>query len=159
MRLDHIAYRVADRKKTAKFFQEALGYTIQTEFEIKFDDGSAAKCIALEPPEKPPAKEKLPWRCVIPYDWQEVPDPGDETRTITMSQKQADYHVPPEIFVSDGDPESIVGKWVAARNGVGGIHHLAYHVENVADIMELWKQKGYAEFTTEEPMESTEGLI
>ena len=52
MRLDHIAYRVKNRNETAKFFKESFGYTLQEEFEIKFDDGSTAKCIALEPPEK-----------------------------------------------------------------------------------------------------------
>ena len=38
MRLDHIAYRVKDRHKTAKFLENALGYTIGTEFQIEFDD-------------------------------------------------------------------------------------------------------------------------
>ena len=36
MRIDHIAYRVKDRCKTVKFFQEALDYAIADEFEIKF---------------------------------------------------------------------------------------------------------------------------
>ena len=52
MRLDHIAYRVADRKKTADFFMKSFGYHVQTEFEINFDDGSSAGCLVLEPPEK-----------------------------------------------------------------------------------------------------------
>ena len=42
MRLDHIAYRVKDRYKTARFFKDAFGYTIGTEFQIEFDDGSKA---------------------------------------------------------------------------------------------------------------------
>ena len=46
MRLDHIAYRVADRKKTADFFIKSFGYHVQTEFEINFDDGSSAECFA-----------------------------------------------------------------------------------------------------------------
>ena len=58
----------------------------------------------------------------------------------------------PEIFVSDGTPDSIVGKWVAKRDGVGGIHHLAYQVDSVEATMALWKEKGYAEFTSEKPM-------
>jgi hypothetical protein len=41
------------------------------------------------------------------------------------------YHIAPEIFVSDGSPGSIVGDWVAARGGVGSIHHLAYQVPSV----------------------------
>ena len=52
MRLDHIAYRAKDRYKTAKFFKEALGYQIGTEFQIKFDDGGTADCLALVPPER-----------------------------------------------------------------------------------------------------------
>ena len=47
MRLDHIAYRVKHRYKTAKFFEDTLGYTIGTEFQIEFDDGSTADCLAL----------------------------------------------------------------------------------------------------------------
>ena len=60
MRLDHIAYRVKDRYKTAKFLNDALGYTIETEFQIEFDDGSKADCLALIPPEK---------RMKRPSDW------------------------------------------------------------------------------------------
>ena len=52
MRLDHIAYRVKDRLKTAKFFKKAFGYKIGTEFQIEFDDESKAECLALVPPEK-----------------------------------------------------------------------------------------------------------
>ena len=52
MRLDHIAYRVQDRKATAKKFSDLFGYIIGTEFDIQFDDGSTADCIAMVPPEK-----------------------------------------------------------------------------------------------------------
>ena len=133
-RLDHIAYRVADRKKTAEFFMKAFGYKFQTEFEIDFDDGSKAKCIALEPPEKTSAG--VPWKFAMPQD-----ESADQ-----------EYHMPPEIFISDGNPASIVGKWVAARGGVGGIHHLAYQVDSVEKTMREWQEKGYAEFTTQAPM-------
>ena len=54
MRLDHIAYRVRNRYKTSEFLKEAFGYSIGTEFQIEFDDGSKADCLALEPPEKRP---------------------------------------------------------------------------------------------------------
>jgi len=64
----------------------------------------------------------------------------------------------PEIFVSDGDPNSIVGQWVDRRDGVGGIHHLAYQVESVEDKMNEWRDKGYAEFTSEKPL-TCPGLI
>ena len=137
MRLDHIAYRVSDRKETAKFFMEALGYKIQQEFTIHFDDSTTAQCIALEPPEKP--KSSVPWSWCRDYV-----DVGKISHN--------EYHLPPEIFVSDGPPDSIVGKWVAARNNIGGIHHIAYQVNNVEETMKEWKEKGYAEFSSDEPM-------
>jgi catechol 2,3-dioxygenase-like lactoylglutathione lyase family enzyme len=135
MRLDHIAYRVADRKKTAKFFMSAFGYKVQTEFDIHFDDGSAAKCIALEPPEK--LGEEVPWK------------------TFAAGTEQ-EYHLPPEIFVSDGSPDSVVGQWVAARGGVGGVHHLAYQVDSVEGTMREWREKGYAEFSSEDVLRCPE---
>jgi catechol 2,3-dioxygenase-like lactoylglutathione lyase family enzyme len=52
MRLDHIAYRVADRHKAVDFFVKSFGYIVQTEFDIDFGDGETARCFALEPPEK-----------------------------------------------------------------------------------------------------------
>lgn len=136
MRLDHIAYRVSNRNKTAQFFMDSLGYKVQQEFTIDFGDGQTAQCIALEPPEKKTIpNESLPWLChnVIQNIIQE-------------------YHMPPEIFVSDGTPGSIVDEWVKARGGIGGIHHIAYQVDSVQKTMEEWKSKGYAEFTSEEPM-------
>ena len=69
-----------------------------------------------------------------------VDDPGVE------------YHLPPEIFISEGTPNSIVGKWVAARGGVGGLHHIAIQVESVVDKMKEWQEKGYAEFSSDEPL-------
>jgi 4-hydroxyphenylpyruvate dioxygenase-like putative hemolysin len=140
MRLDHIAYRVKDRHKTVDFFIKAFNYHVQTEFEINFDDGTSAKCFALEPPEKHGVG--LPWMCNI------LPDCEDPTLTPNVTA----YHLAPEIFVSDGDPESIVGKWVAKRDGIGGIHHLAYQVGSVQAQMDYWREKGYAEFTTENPL-------
>ena len=126
MRIDHIAYRVSDRRKTVSFFVEALGYKVAEEFEINFDDGSSAQCFALSPPE-------------ANYLSNHVKTYGN-------------YHLAPEIFVSDGTSDSVVGKWVEERGGIGGIHHIAYCVDSVSDTMEEWRDKGYAEFTTEEPM-------
>ena len=63
---------------------------------------------------------------------------------------ELEYHLPPEIFISDGDPGSIVGQWVAARGGVGGIHHLAYQVDSVEATMRKWREKGFAEFSTDD---------
>ena len=132
MRVDHIAYRVADRHEAVKFFEEALGYKAADEFEINFEDGSCAKCFALSPPES--------------------------NRLSGNVKTYGSYHLAPEVFVSDGTPDSIVGQWVEERNGVGGIHHIAYCVESVEETMREWNSKGYAEFTTEEPL-SCPGLV
>lgn len=141
MRLDHIAYRVRDRVKTADFFQKSMGYKVQTEFTIDFGNGDTAKCVALSPPEKqdyPHAALRWTYDGCI-YWW-------DEKVREAMQQ----FHLPPEIFVSDGSPGSIVGSWVDAR-GVGGVHHLAYQVKSVSETMREWRDKGYAEFTSVEP--------
>ena len=139
MRLDHIAYRVKDRHKTATFFIKAFGYTIGTEFQIDFDDGSKAECIALTPPEN---------RTIDTSFWElnGIFTTDDETNT------PATYHAPPEIFVSDGPEGSIVGDWVVEHAGIGGVHHIAYQVEDVDSVMTDWKEKGYAEFYSEEPL-------
>ena len=137
MRLDHIAYRVKDRNKTSQFFQEAFKYVIQEEFDITFPDGTTAKCIALEPPEKPTEPNRF---------FQYV----HHLHHPDLDSIQ--YHLAPEIFVSDGSENSIVGSWVAARSNIGGIHHLAYEVDSVAEKMQEWRDKGYAEFTTDEPL-------
>ena len=110
-----------------------------------FPDGSKAKCIALEPPEKPKV-ENLHW--VIN---QYVGNPFLDDHEVEK-ELFAQFHLPPEIFVSDGTPDSIVGKWVERRDGVGGVHHMAYQVESVEKTMALWKEKGYAEFSSEKPL-------
>ena len=131
MRIDHIAYRVGDRKKTAKFFMDAFGYKLQQEFTLDFGEGKTAECIALEPPEK--LEKNVPWTFFQPIH--------DELKQ--------EYHLPPEIFVSDGSPGSIVGDWVEKRNGIGGIHHIAYQVNDVEATIKEWREKGYAEFSSE----------
>tara|TARA_Y100000310_G_scaffold303289_1_gene341517 strand:+ start:3090 stop:3662 length:573 start_codon:yes stop_codon:yes gene_type:complete len=145
MRLDHIAYRVKDRYKTSAFFEKAFGYKVGTSFEIKFDDGSHADCLALIPPEVRHEDTEL-WTY-----WAQIgthyAGPADPLYKIN-----AEFHAPPEIFVSDGGINSIVGDWVAERGGIGGIHHIAYQVNNVEAIMKEWKEKGYAEFYTEKPI-------
>jgi len=132
LRLDHVAYRVASRDKAAEFFMKAFGYKFQCEFEIFFDDEKKDKalCIALEPPEK--TLSEIPWSCYGPND--------------------VEYHLAPEIFVSEGTPGSIVGEWVKKRDGVGGAHHIAYQVENVEAKMKEWTEKGFADFTTSAPL-------
>jgi catechol 2,3-dioxygenase-like lactoylglutathione lyase family enzyme len=137
MRIDHIAYRVADRKKTTDFFVKAFSYRISDEFEITFSADDCAKCYALSP------IENL-INCDVYYAW-------------TM-MGQIEYHLPPEIFISQGSPGSIVDTWVKARSNIGGVHHIAYQVSDVKRLMSDWKKKELAEFTTEEPIIS-EGLV
>jgi catechol 2,3-dioxygenase-like lactoylglutathione lyase family enzyme len=138
MRLDHIAYRAKDRYKTAQFFQDCLGYTIGTEFDLKFDDGTTTDCIALAPPEARPIETSL-WTLSTALGVNEL-------------DQDVVYHAPPEIFVSDGPEGSIVGDWVSERGGIGGVHHIAYEVEDVEAVMNEWKDKGYAEFYSEKPL-------
>ncbi len=60
------------------------------------------------------------------------------------------YHkASPEVFVSEGSPDSIVDKWVKERGGTGGIHHMAYSVEDIDKTVKEWKEKG-VEFLTNE---------
>ena len=122
MRIDHIAYRVSDRDEAARFFQEALGYSIADDFEIEFEDGTKANCYAMEPPEV--------------------------NRVNASLKTYGSYHLPAEVFVSEGTQGSIVYDWVTQRGGVGGIHHIAYEVDSVEETMREWIDKGYAEFTT-----------
>ncbi len=143
MRLDHIAYRVSERHKAAKFFVEAFDYRIANVFKINFDDGSIAECIVLKSPEE----HLAPIFSARTY------------KSFWISDYSSEFHLPPEIFVSDGTPDSIVGRWVAERGGIGGVHHLAYEVEDVAAIMKDWKDKGLAEFTTDEPISNANDLV
>ena len=55
----------------------------------------------------------------------------------------------PELFISNGVDNSIVGDWV---KGIGGIHHIAYRVDNVEKVMNEWKEKGYTEFLSDKPL-------
>ena len=100
MRLDHIAYRVADRDKTAAFLNQCFGYRVAEDlpdgFKIEFEDGTNARCLVLLPPEK--LGEANPWSHLH----------CDGGATI-------DDHMAPEIFVSQGIPGSVVEKWVQAR--------------------------------------------
>ena len=142
MRLDHIAYRVKDRYKTYDFFHKAFGYELGTSFEIEFSDGTHADCLALIPPEDRPVST-LEWDVLL----------ADRPSTSLDEEVQFhSYHVPPEIFVSDGGIGSIVGDWVKKRDGVGGIHHIAYQVSDVEAVMREWEKQGYAEFYSDEPI-------
>lgn len=138
MRLDHIAYRVKDRNKTAQFFMDCFDYRILEDlpdgFKLKFDDGTTTNCLVLVPSESIGDKE-LPWHQLLPF-----------------KEKVQIYHVAPEIFISDGEDGSIVGDWVNNRDGIGGIHHMAYQVKDVAAKMAEWKEKGYVEFLSDQPL-------
>lgn len=88
-----------------------------------------------------------PWESVL-----HLPRPDKQEVFQSIPEDYIHYHLAPEIFVSDGDPDSIVGQWVAKRDGIGGVHHLAYQVESVQSQMDMWLEKGYAEFTTKTPL-------
>lgn len=137
-RLDHYAFRVKDRYKAAEFFINVMNYKVQAEFDICFDDGSRADCIALEPTIND----------IKPYNYY--------LENIT-NKGFCEYHLPPEIFISDGDEKSIVGKWVAKRGGVGGIHHIAMMVDSVKQTMAAWHKLGI-EFETDLPL-TCDGLV
>ena len=116
MKLDHIAYRVQNRDKTAEFLHRILKYNTETEYEIVFDNNATADCLVLTPPT------------------------NDN----------------PELFVSDGTEDSIVGEWVKNhRNGQGGIHHLAYKVDKIEEHVKEWQQNG-VEFLTNEVIDCPE---
>ena len=56
----------------------------------------------------------------------------------------------PEAFVSQGSPGSIVERWISnTPDGYGGIHHIAYKVDDIDPIVSDWKDKGI-EFLTDE---------
>ena len=48
----------------------------------------------------------------------------------------------PEVFVSEGTPNSIVDEWVKERGDTGGIHHIAYSTDNIDKAVKEWKEKG-----------------
>ena len=123
-KIDHMAYRVKDRQEASKFFQDVLGYTVEAEFDINFDNGSTAKCEALVGP----------------------------VLDVTLINEG------PEIFISDGSLGSVVGDWVADRNGTGGIHHIAYRVKDIDEIFSEWKNKGI-EFLTEDVIDCPEDKL
>ena len=76
-------------------------------------------------------------------------DFGDGTFAECISM--APTRIPnPEIFLSDGTPDSIVGKWVDERK-VGGIHHLAFSVHSVEAVMKEWQERGI-KFSSDTPI-------
>jgi catechol 2,3-dioxygenase-like lactoylglutathione lyase family enzyme len=110
MKLDHIAYRVADRNAAARLMTEQFGYLIVEEFLLDFNDGTSTRCYAL--------------------------------------QKKCE----PDQIISDGAPGSVVNERVKARGNMGGVHPIAYFVDDVAAKMKEWTRRGVAKFTTDEPV-------
>lgn len=143
-----MAYRVKNRRKTAAFFTKAFGYVLGTQFQIKFDDDSKADCLTLIPPE-----ERHPETRMWTYSVLQAIPAIAQRHAGTHGTIHSKYHAPPEIFISDGPEGSIVGDWVTERGGVGGVHHIAYQVDDVEATMHSWKQLGYAEFLSDEPLE------
>lgn len=143
MRLDHVAYRVKDRYEAAKFFCDAFGYRLEEEFTIYFDDAKTkfAQSLWLVAPESPDGFET---ERIARREWYW----GNKLEEVAF------YHLPHDIFISDGPQGTVVGDWVAANNGHGLLHHMAFEVDDVALTMKAWKEKGWAEFTTDEPIES-----
>lgn len=141
MRLDHIAYRVRDRHETARAISRMFGYQIGTEFDIQFDDGSKAECIAMTPPEKNNAIGRI-----VEIPWS--------VRSAGVGLP-VEHHLAPEIFISDGTSESIVGSWVESRAGVGGVHHMAYQVKNIEETVKEWRSGGI-EFLSDRVIECPE---
>jgi methylmalonyl-CoA epimerase len=47
-RIDHIAFRVADLEKAIHFYVDVMGCTIADRFYIDFEDGTRARCVAMD---------------------------------------------------------------------------------------------------------------
>ena len=136
-RIDHLAFRTLNRKKCIDFFCQVLEYKVQANFDIYFNEEKTevAECSALEPTNKSP---DAPWMT-------QVAIPGGTQQ----------YVIPPEIFVSEGTPGSIVYEWAKARGG-SGLHHIALQVPEDSTVekeMEKWIKQGWAEsFSTQQPI-------
>lgn len=123
-----------------KFFMDAFGYKMQSEFDIDLEDGSKAKCVALEPPEK-----LIPEMGFLCTSFVNV---GPK-----VPQERVEYHLAPELFISAGPEGSLIDRWVNEwGHGRGGVHHCAYQVDSVRETMKLWLDNGWAEFTTPDPL-------
>lgn len=135
MRIDHIAFRVQDKQKTVDFLTNALDYKIAKKypngFRVDFDDGTFANCTVLEQYDKLNTNISLPWIIGLP------------------EAKELEYHVPPEIFISEGSEGSIVDKWV--KDHGSGLHHIAIQVKSIEETKKRWIENGWAEFASDEP--------
>lgn len=164
MRTDHIAFRVAQGKRdeAIRFFVDAFGYKVQGEpFEIYFNDEKTDKamCVALEPPEK--ISKSMPWEAyhiMPPPPMPKIVDLSlrgifEWTKNTWQRFKVGGiYYLAQELFISEGTEESIVGKWVKSRNGVGGVHHIAFQTVDVETTMKRFQDNGWAKFTSDKPV-------
>lgn len=141
MRLDHAALRVLDRAATVDFFCKAFGYRIGEHFTIylneeKTDVAYSTSLLPSETEGVPP--KKLRWVHPRMY-WS------------GKSYQQYDFHLPPEIFVSEGPVGSTVYNWAKAREGIGNyLHHLAWQTDDVEKTQREWIKNGWLGFTTDE---------
>ena len=137
MRIDHLAFRVHDRQKTVNFLCDALGYKVQQEFPIYFNEEQTemAMCTALEPPEKLDAAGAVDDGPAGPRP-AGVPHPAGDLRSARGRPAAS------STTGSRHDP---------------GIHHIAIQVDSVEKTMGEWQRKGWAEFTSDAPMKC-EGL-
>lgn len=131
MRLDHIAHRVKNKEETRKFFEECLGYKLLDTFDLKFDDGTTCECYAMAPPEQYQD---------MPTNYRYGVFEHDRTTGLEKYIETHEFHLAPQVFISQGEPGSIVSRWVE-KNG-NGIHHLAYEVDNINDVMAHWELFG-----------------
>ena len=159
MRLDHIAYRTRDRYKTSDFLQKALGYKVAEEFFVDFGDGTKADCVAHTPSSR--VVNTTPF-IVNGNDLSStfISAAGVDQNPYELANwmMNQEFHSAPEIFVSDGMEGSIVGDWVASKNGgKGGVHHIAYQTDDINRSIKDWRELGI-EFLSEEPM-SCPGLL
>jgi catechol 2,3-dioxygenase-like lactoylglutathione lyase family enzyme len=132
MRADHIAIRTHDKEAARKFYETCLGYSLADTFDLKFDDGTTCECYALIPPEK--IINTLPSVYVDETPFVDKGDDGSE-RFIWP-----DYHMAPEVFISQGETDSIVAAWVGKHGP--GVHHIAYEVGSVERVMKEWQEAG-----------------
>lgn len=86
-------------------------------------------------------------------------DFDDGSKASCYALSKPDDKSQPEIFISDGEPNSIVGRWVIAHaGGNGGVHHLAWRVDSVQSTMDKFRHYKMAQFTTDKPIECP-GLV
>ena len=135
MRIDHLAFRVANSFKTTNFFKHALGYRncprIPKGFQVDFDDGTFAQCQVLIPPER--IHQGMPWKIL-----------GNSS--LKPLDRQI-YYQPPEIFISEGSQGSIVDRWVKKHGN--SLHHIALQVPNINEVKHEWEREGGLGFASE----------